>query len=111
MLPLRDDAATINRLAKKAVNKSWTVKALKAAVGDELAGREKDGRGRKPDPLILKALKASTRAFKASTEEGGTWNKMAKEVDDEHLGAAIKQAQQLQKAVEKVLGELEKRKG
>ena len=87
------------------------MKDIKAAVDEEVAGREKDGRGRKPDPLIIKALKASTRAFAASSEEGGTWNKMAKEVDEEHLDAAIKQAQQLHKMVEKVMEELEKKKG
>ena len=76
------------------------MKDVKAAVDKELAGREKDARGRKPDPLLVKALKASTRAFDASTDEGGTWRKMAKAVDDKHLDDAIEQARKLHKSIE-----------
>lgn len=84
LLPLHDPSK-VERIAQRAINKKMSVRELKAVVVEEAPKFEKDPRGRKPKPLIIKTLSRSVKLF---TLESG--RKSFRKADIEKLSDADK---------------------
>lgn len=111
LLPLREKPEVVEKLALRATNKSLSVRALRAAVSEEVAkGRDDDApaRGRPPTPAIVKTLRRTAALFDLDERRAYTKAEVS-ELDDEQARTALKTAKTLMSRLESLIGKLEAR--
>ena len=87
--------------------KGLSVRALKAEVKEELSKLEKDPRGRKPKPLIIKTLSRSLKLFTLESGRKSFRKADIDELSDQEKKDALKAANELIKSLEGLVGKLE----
>lgn len=107
LLPMRDPKK-VEKLASKALTRKLPVRALKEEVAEERASTAPQGekRGRKPDPKLLKALKAAAIPFTVDGSLLPITRAQVEELSDDQKAAALALAEQLQALCEGVVEKL-----
>jgi len=89
------DPDKVERLADRAVKKGLSVRDLRAVVKEELSRVEKDPRGRKPKPLIIKTLSRSVKLFTLESGRRSFRKTDVDELSDADKKVALKTAKDL----------------
>ena len=112
LLPLRDPEK-VEKAAKTALSKRLSVLQVKAAVKEETAKAPKDGdrekRGPKPKPLIVKTLDRSLSLFTLESGRRSFTKAHVEELNDEQAKTALKSAEGLVESLEKLIVKLRER--
>ena len=101
------DPSKVEKFAERAYKKGLSVRALKAEVKEELSKLEKDPRGRKPKPLIIKTLSRSLKLFTLESGRKSFRKADIDELSDQEKKDALKAANELIKSLEGLVGKLE----
>ncbi len=89
------DPNKVERFADRAYKKGLSVRDLKAQVREELSREEKDPRGRKPIPLIIKTLSRSVKLFTLESGRRSFRKSDVDELSDADKKVALKTAKDL----------------
>lgn len=101
------DPSKVERLADRAYKKGLSVRDLKAQVRDELSHEQKDPRGRKPKPLIIKTLSRSVKLFTLESGRRSFRKSDVDELSDADKKVALKTANDLIASLTGLVAKLE----
>jgi hypothetical protein len=107
LLPLREPDK-VEKLAARATSKKMSVRELKEKVDEELAKVEKEpsGRGRRPNPKIVKTLTHTARLFAFDEGKRSFTKAEVAELSDDQKKEALKTAKRLAASLEKLIEQL-----
>lgn len=101
------DLGKVERFAERAYKKGLSVRDLKAVVKEELSKEEKDPRGRKPKPLIIKTLSRSLKLFTLESGRKSFRKTDVEQLSDAEKKLALKTAADLINSLQNLVSKLE----
>lgn len=103
------DPEKVEKIAEVAYKQGLSVRDLREVVSEEIAKEEKDPRGRKPKPVIIKTLSRSVKLFTLESGRRSFRKADIDELSDSERRTALKNAKDLITSLTSLVEKLESR--